>query len=369
MRGLFIYHKEIKDNNLSGIDKKVKWQIEELNRNGLNCELFVLENNINSYLDKILSRLSFFNSYPKWEYQEEFNEIDYIYIRRSNAVSKYMIKVFKKIKDKNSNIKIIYEIPTYPYDDELKTVWYNYFYLMRDIINRKKLKSVIDRIAVQNNVDNIFGIPTLNFTNGIKVGDIRIKKPYKKNNNIINLCAVASMEPWQGYERIIKGLNDYYKNGGEKKIKIHFVGEGSELNYYKALVNKYNLESNCVFYGYLQGRELSHIYNISDLAIDAFGRFKTGNAISTSLKSREYLAKGIPIIAGSNSDIIDQSYEFYLQFNNDNSIPDFNKIIEFYNKIYLNNDIKSIIRKIRNYAFEHCDISNTMKEVIEYIKK
>ncbi len=368
MRGIYLYYNDIDLENLSGIDKKILWQIDELNKNRIDCELVVIEKDIKNIIDKILLRVPFSNKSPKWEYIPEFDRVNFIYLRRPPAITSKMIKIFKKVKSKNPNLKIILEIPTYPYDDELKMQLIDYPILLKDLYNRKKLKYVIDRIAVQNKIEEIFGIPTLQFSNGIKIDNIEIKETIEDKESI-DICAVANMHPWQGYERIIKSLNNYYNGGKRKNINIHFVGEGKEISYYKKLVRLYSLEKYIKFHGFLTGGKLEKIYNQSDLALDAFGRYKTNNPISTSLKSREYLAKGLPVVSGSNSDLFDSTNEFYLEFSNDESLFDFGKIVEFYNDIYKDKSKLEVAKTIRKYAYKVCDISKTMTNVTNYIKE
>lgn len=47
----------------------------------------------------------------------------------------------------------------------------------------------------------------------------------------INLIAVGMLKNWYGYERIIQGLANYYKDKPERKLMI--LGEGSEHQHYK----------------------------------------------------------------------------------------------------------------------------------------
>lgn len=369
MKGLFIFYREIDHNNLTGIDKKVLSQIETFKDNQIECKLFIVKSDKSTTLRRkyntVMSRLPYGNEGPHWEYSKEFENVDFIYLRRPDFISKSMLKVFRKIKKNNPNIKIILEIPTYPYDDELRTRWIDYPYYWKDTHNRKKIKEVVDRIAVQNDIPSIFDISTLIFSNGIRVDDVAPREARMLEG--INICAVASLEPWQGYERVIEGLSAYYKNNGKENIQINIVGDGRELDRYKRLIKEHQLENHIHLRGFLSGEELEQVYSNSDIALDAFGRYKTKNQASTSLKSREYLAKGLPIISGSKVDILDETVPFYLEFPSDASIVDFNKVTEFYHKIYRSSK-NEVIETVRQYAYEHCDMSKTMENIISFIK-
>lgn len=372
MNGFFIFYRDIDYDNLNGIDKKVLSQISTLKDAGVNCEIVVMKSNKEDLWHKLYNtitcRLPYGNSDPTWKYSEEFEKVDFIYLRRPTALNYPMLKVLHKIKETNPKIKIIMEIPTYPYDDELKANLKDYPRYIKDKYNRKKLQGLIDRIAVQNNIDEIFNIPTLHFTNGIRVKEIAPRKPVKTEG--ITICAVASMEPWQGYERVILGLSQYYENGGLENINIHLVGEGKEKQTYEKMVNDLHLTNHIHFEGFLSGEKLESIYSKSDIALDSFGRYKTKNEFSTSLKSREYLAKGLPIVSGSKVDIVNTSFPYYFEFPSDSSIIDFTNIIEFHHKIYLADNTKEkVIKEIRDYAFEVCDMAKSMNQITSFIKE
>lgn len=372
MEGLFIYYKKIDKNNLTGIDKKVLWQVEQLNTEGFKCELISNSYEGKSKLQKginlVLARIPYGNANPKWKWEKKFKEIDYIYFRRPDAITKPLLNLLKRIKKENHNIKIIMEIPNYPYDQELGLNLINKPLLIKDRYNRKKLIKYIDRIAVQNNISRIFGIKTICFTNGIKIDEIKVREPIDSDyNETINICAVASLEPWQGYERIICGLADYYKKGGKREINIKIAGSGSETEYYKNKVKEAKLDERIKFLGRLSKDKLEKIYNESDLALDAFGRYKTGNNLSTSLKSREYLAKGLPIITGCRTDVLTNEFKYYMEFPNNSSNVNFDRIVSFYDDIYKNKRKEEVIKEIREYAKNSCDISKMVKPIKDYL--
>ena len=195
MKGIFIYYNKIENNHLSGIDKKVISQVETFNNFGLDCEMIFLdtktEKNHKRILNKFLTRLPYFNLKPKWEYVEDYEKVDFVYFRRPLYFTRYTIMVLKKIRINNPNVKIILEFPNFPYDSEILRNISNIPLYIKDRYNRNKLKRFVDRIAVQNNVDSIFGVPTLKFTNGINVQKIPVRIPID-GLETINICAVAS---------------------------------------------------------------------------------------------------------------------------------------------------------------------------------
>ena len=117
------------------------------------------------------------------------------------------------------------------------------------------------------------------------------------------------------------------------------------------------------------GDDLDKIYNKVDIGICSLGCYKKGIYWSSELKSREYLSKGIPIVAGINIDILKViSKEFYLQFPNDDSEINLEEIIDFYDKIY-KNDRRNVAKAIRDMARKYIDIETTMQPICVYIDK
>src|SRR5699024_9981248 len=100
---------------------------------------------------------------------------------------------------------------------------------------------------------------------------------------------------YHGYPKIIKGLYEYYKTGGLKEIEIHFVGEFRKET--KDLVEKLGLNDKVVFHGKKYGEELNEIYNMANLGIGALSP-RAGAEHGSSIKTKEYFAKGLPFING-----------------------------------------------------------------------
>ena len=375
MKGVFIYYHKMEIKNLTGIDKKVLSQIEVFNSVGLECKLITLDSGLmdtdnSTLIDKVKSRLPFSNLHPKWKYNNEYDDLDFIYFRRPLFFTAYAIQVLKKIKLRNPNIKIILEIPTYPYDKELQMTWKYYPFSLKDKYNRRKLKGLVNRIAYISGNENkeIFGIPALRLFNGIDLNKIKPKKV--TNNDIIDLCGVSMFAKWHGYERLLYGLSIYYKNDGTRNIVLHLVGEGCELNSYQKIVKEEKLEKHVVFYGMKTGQELDSIYDKMDIGLDVFGMYKKNLSVAYSLKSREYLAKGLPIISGCAVDLFKEveGFKYFHEFENNGDPIDINQIIMIYDEIYYGAETREeVINNIRMFAVQTCDIKDAMKNILDYL--
>lgn len=311
-------------------------------------------------IEPLEKRIIYYKSLLK--YIDSYN-IDVIYMRYPLS-DPFFIKFLKKCKERK--IRILMEVATYPYDSELGNLTLKF-----DKTNRKKLNKHVDIITTYSNDKEIFGIPTINIWNGVDFEEISIRKTNETNiDNEINLIAVSSMAPWHGYDRFIHGLGDYYKSGGKRKVKLHMVGSGKLIQEYKKLLKEYGIEEYIIFYGSKSGKELDEVYDKSDIAIESLGVHRKNIYISSSLKSREYGAKGLPIVTSCKIDYIPEVYKYQLNVLADERSIDINKVIEFYDTVYGENiSSRDVAEEIREFAKGRVDISITMKPVIDYIRE
>ena len=147
------------------------------------------------------------------------------------------------------------------------------------------------------------------------------------------------------------------------------VGSGKELELYKEIVKKYDLEKKVTFCGSRYGEELDLLYNKSMLAVECLGAHRKGLKLSSSLKSREYAAKGLPMITAVDIDVFcDGKYPYIYKFSEDEQPINIETVIQFYDSIYKDRDCNQIAEEIRTYAQKLCDMEVAMKPVIDVLK-
>lgn len=365
MKGCYILFGTASADIHSGIGMKIRNQIKAFNDAGLNFGEYVLPIS-KSKLLSVEYRLPFTNAYPIWSCPQELKEVDYIYMRRPFVMTGAMRKVLREIKQHNPKVKIVVEIPTYPYDAEYNSFKFKSMLHWKDRYNRTKMKGLIDRFAILSEDEEVFGIPAIKIVNGIDVDGVKKRNPIYSNDGTLHICAVAGFKEWHGYERVIEGVREYYKNGGKRNLVFHFAG--GVLPEYLQLVEKYGLEEHFIFYGYKQGEELDEIYDKCTLALGSFGMYKIGINMACNLKSREAVARGIPMVTGCPTDIfVKEKYRYFLEFPNDPSVVDIKKIIDFNDEIYKEGE-ETVLNTIRQYAYDNISMDTAMKDVIDFFK-
>lgn len=363
MKCIYIYSTNDKDYKANGESKKVLAQIDAFKDSGIEVKL--MDVILDKKIHKVLYRLPGFGVYPSYfinKCKEEIIDCDFVYIRKNIFDKSYLnlLRTLKRIKPK---IKIFVEIPTYPYFQEWNRL------IDKPLIIKEKI--IIPRIAKLKLVDyymtltkdkEIFGLPAIEFENCVALKDYRVKENFQHPHEI-HMIGVALVAYWHGYDRIIRGLKQYYESSeGKKKVYFHIVGEGPELSNLKKMVTDFNLNSVVLFEGKRFGEKLDKLYNEANIAIGSLAPHRKGIFSGNSLKTREYCAKGIPFVMAKGEPLFD-NYKYTYVVPNDDSTIDIEKICDFVNKI----DYSTVSTNMRNYAVEHLDWKKFVNDIVEKV--
>lgn len=352
-----------------GVSKKIDMQLAEFERHFQIAELEVVTPQ-RGILERIIGL--WLTASIKRDYQTAISQLespDFIYVRRTVADKEY-VAFWREIKKRFPDCKIIIEIYTYPYDKDDFGKWNAWPFYFKELIYRKQLKNYIDRFVTYTDDKEIFGVKTIITRNGIDLSRISTARGEYKENRI-TLLAVAFMQRHHGYERIIEGLRSYYQQGNPQyTVELKLVGDGPEKTEYESLVKKYHLQDYIEFYPTMSGEALERLYDECDIAMASFGMYKLGyDGKLSALKTREYLAKGMPIVTGCKIDVLNDDYFYVQNFSNNKENININEIVEFYVKIKSKNLKKEVTtNEIRKYAEETVGMEKAMLPVIRFIE-
>lgn len=349
-----------------GVEKKTCAQVEAFNRAGFEAKLVPVESD-GSFFTKLKRRIPFMSDGFQWD-KVDVDPFDVLYIRRPNYVSKEFLAFLQMAK--RGERQIIYEIPTYPYDQERKNLK-GFPVHIRDVMHRKKLVNYVDRIADLSGHDYIWGIPTIQIINGIDLEKMQTRNP-SQNNSCINIVCTASFDTWHGIDRMIEGLHIFFSKEGRKPqdVQLHLVGLGPESSRLERMVADKGLEDHVVFHGLCDEGEIGEIFDECTLAIECLGCHRKGLSLSSSLKSREYLAKGLPFIYSGKIDVFEEDQvDFCMQVPASEAPIEVEKVVQFHNALYDKEMEDGLIDRIRAYAEEHVSIERTMSGVIAYLNR
>lgn len=344
-----------------GIGYKIYKQIDCFRNNG--CEVVENPKFLNTKLIfRLLNVLPFVDI--KFNYRQVTNikNLDGIFIRYFFC-NRGLVRMLKKLKKRN--VRVIIEIPTYPYEGE-----FNKFLpkMIKDRCNRKKLAKYVDHIVTYSDDKTIFGIPTINISNGVDMTKLSIVEPVPGNQGEIHMISVARISFWHGFDRIIEGLYLYLMNEPKTRFYFHIVGEGTPeiIEQYKKMIAQYHLEEYVILHGKRVGKELDKIYNMCDIAIDSLGRHRSKVYYNSSLKGKEYLAKGLPIVSGVTTELDSMpEFKYYLRVPADDSPCDLKLIEEFFHSIYDNRNRFDVIHSIRNFCQKNFEFDIAFQPVVD----
>ena len=285
-------------------------------------------------------------------------KISKTYIRYDYG-DKWFLEFLKKQKEKG--IVSVLEFPTIPYDKELS----NKRLITEDKYYREKISEYISQCTTYADYSEVFEIPCIPLLNGVDIDKTPMRTCREQDGRIV-LLAVATMEQWHGYERVIEGMAEYYKETGRRNILFKLVGEGLEIDKYKNIVKNYGLEQYVEFCGKLEGEELDRQYDEADIAVGSLGMYKTGCLKGAPIKLREYCARGIPFIYAYEDIGFNGNEKYLMKLPNDNKKLDMKVVVEFYEKTKCDKKLVSIMHETAKKQFTWDGI---LKPVVRYFNR
>lgn len=334
---------------VSGISKKIHYQVKGLLENGHEVHLcyydfdnrghrcrFVDEEVIKDYGKGMLAGLRQRIDYDCIYDYCKLNDIQLIYARCFQNANPWLIRFFRRIKD--LGIKSVTEIPTYPYDAEF--VGFPFMTRMGlkiDQLFRCQLYQQMNAIVTFSDAEQIFGQRTIRISNGVDMDSIPLHDYQAPSDGSIHLIGVAEVHYWHGYDRLIAGLGEYYKNTvNPRQVYFHIVGGVWKSEMYDSihapgfaeLMDIYGIRDKVIFHDQLFGEELNQVFNQCCFAIGSLARHRSGISVIKTLKNREYATRGIPFIySEQDSDFDHQPY--VIKASQDESPIDIQQILDF----------------------------------------
>ena len=355
---IFLYMNFFKDDNSIGITKKIKAQIATLRRMGMDVTytsyvddgVVIIDNEENVVFSKgyrfknakyrrFRRRFLLIDAVNEFLVKEDV-KYDLAYLRWHTFDCIFM-KMLKNLK-KAGAINIV-EAHAWTPDRKGVSLIAKYQIFM-DKRYEKYVKDYVSLVAGMSEYDNIWSVKTVKVDNAVDLNNIS-KRVYLKNGEKLRLISVSNECIYHGYDRLLKGLFNYYEKGGKRDIEVNFVGDFREDT--KKLVSELGLEKRVFFHGKKFGEELDELYNNSELGIGALAHHRIGMYAGSSLKTKEYFAKGLPFIYGWREPAFDETYKYAMQIRLCEEPIDIEEVIAFYDGI---KDDHEMIDSMRSFA-------------------
>ena len=269
-------------------------------------------------------------------------ELEFSYLRY-HFFDSFYINLLKVLKKKSK--KVIIEAHSYPVF--VKKDKFNPIKILDEIYSKNAHK-YCDYIASMTNLKTICGIPTYEIENTLNIDDFKIKE-YKRVENKFIFINVAFENITHGLDRLIKGISNYYKTiykTTSVDIELLLIGEYS--NSTKKLVEDLSLSEKVKFLGKMKRNEIDTYIDEAHFAVGSMGNHRANSYYGSALKTKEYIARGIPFVYGWEERIL-INFPFAYKVPLNEEPVDIKKILEFYRKI----ENKDLAIKMRKFLEEN----------------
>lgn len=332
-------------NEANGISKKIHYQVKALRECNVDvrlCHYDVTPHGERRWMvnDEVIADFGTGLTAKVWKrvyyspiisYARKEN-IDFVYIRSYHNASPFTLRLVKRLK--RTGAKVVMEIPTYPYDQEYVTRAMK-FNLAIDRCFRRQLAKLLDGIVTFSNEEEIFGGHTIRISNGIDFEAIPMKRRQNDISKELHLIGVAEVHYWHGFDRLVRGMAEYYRNNPEYKVYFHIVGPLSgerERESILPVIRDHHLEQYILLHGPMHGEELDAQFEMADFAIGSLGRHRSGITYIKTLKNREYAARGFAFTYSEMDEDFDRM-PYVWKVSPDESPIDIQGLIDFCNAL------------------------------------
>lgn len=317
---------------------------------------YIIDNNILS--DRIIFRYPFATGglklfakrfYKKIVFEHNTKEIEELKLNISN-------KHFAKFSLIPSCFFYWYQEKIYPLFAER--------YLAPKIMNYAYAGSCVTTEIAEYEKKRNPGYKTFVSSNFYNFSNVPIATSVYNGTEMLSLgMIVSTTASWYGLDRLLKSYAPY-----QKKHKLIVAGINESDEKVKKLIIDNKISENICFLGKINKNELESFYNSVHVCFGSLGLYNLNLNYASTLKVKESLAFGVPVVVGYKEEDFMTHKEFspyYFQLPNDDSNIDFDSIQQFVFKFYSDKENKI---KLRQLALKYMDVDVKMNALVENIK-
>lgn len=396
MKLLFVYTTAFPKSN--SVQKKVAEQIAHLNTATSTCKgIFIVDRDVPN--TRFSEHIDFYQipagtwkffrhiehrreriKYLRKIVKEKGEQYDYILMRYPYAsFSLYFFMLFRKknfiiehLTDELAEIKLYRQQNKFSFSPTsilsyFEGMWYPMFkeFFLRRAINQRAKLLLFNSTEIANR--QMHRIDKAKFMIGgdaVNVEQFKLKQvvPITDTINLVFLKGSSTAADFNGLDRIVKSILDYK---GKYKIVLHVLG--NNLVYENSLLPQN--DDRFVLKKALYEAELDDFFESMHLGISTLGLFRKNLSNSTTIKTREYFARGIPFVYAYEDvdlELYPETKKYTLQFPNDDSPIAMDNIVAFALNQYANPNHN---KEMRQLATEFLSYKVKMQKVINFISK
>ena len=216
-------------------------------------------------------------------------------------------------------------------------------------------------LEYQQSVAKFYKVKTV--SNGINFEADKLQKHAVYDAKVLKLfMLVGAKARWHGVDRLIQGLSQYQ---GECNITIDLIGNVLEEDV--KMVEALGLQDRVNFIPSIPSNELTESLEKYHMSIGTLGLHRKGLNEACTLKVRESLSRGFPIILGYvDTDLIETGdlLKYTMKVPSDETPVDFTQVTQFASEVFSDTEVHKTV-----YTLAKNRISNELKvqEIYEFI--
>lgn len=202
-------------------------------------------------------------------------------------------------------IKVLYEIPTYPYyGEQFRASRKKYRAVAKiavDAMFSPLIKKYADHIVIIRSNSKIrLHHKMVEINNGVNTEKIKSKENYGSKDGVFRMVTVGTLFPYHGYDRVLAGLKDCKEEVDGHPVEFHIVGASQTIDELKEQAQKLGLK-RVIFHGMKTTDELNEMYEDFDVGLGCLALHRRNADIDTTLKIIEYYCRGVPVVTSGKS--------------------------------------------------------------------
>lgn len=181
---------------------------------------------------------------------------------------------------------------------------------------------------------------------------------------MIFLKGASTNAYFNGLDRIFYGIKNYT---GNYRLKLYLYGRNT--NSEKQLIEKLGIEERISIGNHIDQTVIEEIMRSVHIGLGAFGVHRKGIKSTTTIKTREYFARGVPFVFGHSDPDFSGKVEaekYCLEFPANDSPVDFDKVLVWYKNLIQDPNYPF---KMRNFAALNLDYSVKMLKLKNFMEK
>lgn len=206
------------------------------------------------------------------------------------------------------------------------------------------------------------GYKTFVVSNGASIDTEFVSEAPQFTNTLRAFMLVGDNAPWQGFERITEGLKRFSDKNFSVEVSIIGIDHMDTTHLH--------LPPNCKLSFLKKSTTFFETYALKDyhLAFSTLALYKKGMHEAASLKLRDNMLRGFPMVLGYNDTDVSGNADFKpytLQVPNDSSPLDFARIIDFYKTVRQTAGYPHKIRSLAKNTFSYEVKARQLKAALE----